>query len=85
MNGTISLDNINEVILPLFIVSEKTPITYLGMGFTVANNLLVTCCHCLDVELKKDQQIAAIIVSEVGNDNSIFYLTNIDHIQSTYV
>lgn len=77
MNGSISLDKINEVILPIFIVSEGDPITFLGMGFTIADNLLVTCWHCVDIELEENQQIAAIIVREGGQDHTVLYLENI--------
>ena len=78
MNGTINLNEINEVILPLFIVENNDPTTYLGMGFTIADHLILTCWHCVDVTLKENENIAAIVVREGGQDHTVLYLGNIE-------
>lgn len=68
----------NEVLLPLFKISEGNLLEYLGMGFTVTDNLLVTCWHCVDVELNDGESIGAIIMREDGQNHIIMYLENIE-------
>ena len=77
----ISRSKIHEVILPIFKTTNKEPfdlISFQGMGFVIAPNVLITCWHCVDEPLKHDEQYSAVIVKEDGSDHTLVELINIE-------
>jgi Trypsin-like peptidase domain len=46
-----------------------------GTGFIISNYLMVTCAHCLDVELKDDEVLMA--TTPVDGKEKVFYLEKI--------
>lgn len=67
-------------IVPIFLVERtepSAPISFQGTGFTIAQNLLVTCWHCVSSPCSDNEQYAAVIEVQPGGFKA-FFLTNIE-------
>ena len=63
-------------VLPLFIVRREgaptAPIAFVGSGFVIADNVLVTCHHCVRSDIPDDQVYAAIHQRKYGSYGAAF-------------
>jgi len=79
MDMDIDRKRIHELIVPIFKTGKDTndisKYVYLGTGFMLRDNILLTCWHCIkDIKIKEDEQISAVIVKEDGSDHKVFQL-----------
>ncbi|MEI6050707.1 MAG: hypothetical protein WCS03_17565 [Bacteroidota bacterium] len=55
-------------VLPIFTVDIKTsnPLTFEGTVFVIADNLLITCWHCVQQKLSDEVKYAVLVEDEKG-------------------